>query len=71
MEKKRYRLQIKERRIIKDWYKPNELSYVMDGCVNYMVGFNKREMQKLIDNSLNKDDYRIVSYEETKWMDKR
>ena len=66
MEKKRYRLQIKERRITKDCYKPNELPYVMVVWVNYMVGFNKREMQKLIDNSLNKDDYRIVSYEETK-----
>ena len=66
MEKKRYRLQIKERRIIKDCYKPNELPYTMDVWVNYMVGFNKREMQKLIDNSLDKDNYRIVPYEETK-----
>lgn len=66
MEKKRYRLQIKERRIVKDCYKPEELPYVMDVWVNYMVGFNKREMQKLIDNSSNKDDYRLVLYEETK-----
>ena len=64
MEKKRYVLQIRERRIIKDCYKPNELPYAMDIWVNYMVGFNKREMQKLIDSSLNKDDYRIVLYEE-------
>ena len=62
MEKKRYRLQIKERRIIKDCYKPNELPYVMDVWVNYMVGFNKREMQDMIDKSLCKEDYRIVDY---------
>jgi hypothetical protein len=62
MEEQRYKLQIKERRIVKDCYKSNELPFVCDMWVDHMIGYNKQEMQDMIDRSLCKDDYRIVTY---------
>ena len=62
MKEQRYKLQIKERRVVKDCYKSNELPFVCDIWVDYMIGYDKQEMQDMIDRSLCKDDYRITAY---------
>lgn len=57
-----YRLQIKEQRIVRDCYGLDELPYVSDRWIDYMIGYDKQKMQKMIDKSLCKDKYRIVPY---------
>ena len=61
-KKKHYRLQIKEQRIVKDCYGSDELPYVSSIWIDYMIGCDKQKMQKMIDKSLCKDNYRIVPY---------
>lgn len=58
----KYCLQIKERKIVKSCYESNELPFLADFWICQMIGYNLSEMQTMIENSLCKSDYRIVTY---------
>ena len=63
-ENQRYLLQIKERRIVKRCYNRDELPFVSDCWVNHIISLDLENLQNMIEKSICKSDYRVVTYPE-------
>ena len=61
-ENQRYLLQIKERRIVKRCYNDGELPFVSDCWVDHIISFDLGNLQNMIEKSICKSDYRVVTY---------
>ena len=58
----KYLLQIKERRIVKGCYSRDELPFVSDCWVDHIISFDLGNLQNMIEKSICKSDYRVVTY---------
>lgn len=63
-ENQRYLLQVKERRIVKRCYNDGELPFVSDCWVDHIISFDLGNLQNMIEKSICKSDYRVVTYPE-------